>query len=216
MPYILKDIVQDEIKIDETPTLILDVQQTKMKNENIIDKQNIKGLSVKEINDIKNKYSDIDLFQKVLDKTEEEWESILKQIENVEEFYELVWERTLLELIFVTQYYIKSISDPKSFDLISISNTEFEFWFNNNVEYNMLEKIKEFYVKTIENYANQVSIDIYESDTGEKTKEILKNIKNGHLTQIKNVLNNAWNEANENYKEWLKKEEQKRKTIIFD
>lgn len=216
MPYILKEIVQDEVKIDETPTLILDVQQTKVINKNIDESKYVKGISVKEINELKDKYADIEFFQDVVQKSDVEWESILKQIENVEEFYNLVWERTLLELIFITQFFINSISEPKSFELLSMSNTEFDFWFSNNVEYTMLERIKDFYVKTIESYANQVSIDIYESDTAQKTKEILEKIESGHLSQLKKVLNNAWNEASENYKEWLKKEEEKRKTIIFD
>lgn len=217
MPFISKKLKSEEIEFGNKKTLILDIKKTaEITKELETEGLTGKSLSLIEIRKIKETFGNLESFKDILIKDDKKWLTTLLQIKNIEEFYDIVWERTILELMFLSQYYLSLISNPQSFEIVLKSGDEFEFWFKNNVKYNMLEKIKNFYLKLTRIYANKISIDIYEVDVEAKSKEVINEIKNNHLIQIKEFLSNKWDEAMNNYKVWIKKTQQKRKSILFD
>lgn len=213
MPFVIKKLESENVNIAETKTLILDMEKTSEIEKGL---GLSKGLTYKEALDIKEKFSALEGFKGASVTKDSNWLTILKQIDNIEEFYSIIWDRTILELMFISQYYISLISNPQSFEQVLLSGDQFDFWFDNNVKYNMLEKIKKFYLVVARIYANKTSIDIFETDVEAKAKIILDEIENNHLVQVKEFLRTTWETAAIRQKEWDKKQEMKRKTIIFD
>lgn len=222
MPYIVKKVEVDTIKLDNTKTLVLANKENDEKSyekddedihieldeityKQILEFQKKIGYNYKKRNNKKNIYIN-----------EQNQDKIYKHIDNIQEFYAILWERTIIELMFISQYYSSLISEHKSFEQILKGVNQFEFWFNNNVKYNMLIKIRNFYFKIAEICANKITLNIYETDVEEKIKLILKDIEENHLVQIKEFLHSKWNESLAKHKEWLKNTMAKRKTILFD
>lgn len=218
MPYIVKKLTTHEADVAGKKALVLDAQKTaELTQELELNGELGQGITYKEVLQLKERFGDIALFTKIAENNSDmKWLSTIKQAQNIEQFYDIVWERTILELMFMSQYYISTISEPRAFEQVLQGGTEFEFWFQNTVKYNMLDKIKEFYIKTVEAYANNVSMDIYESDVLIKAKEVMKEIEETHLEQLKKVLESTWNDTYEKYLEWEKKEKARRDSIIFD
>ena len=217
MPYIVKKLESELVDVANQKTLILDVEKTaELTKELDLLGELGHGITYKEVLKLRESFGDLSSFQGLLVGENSKWISIIKQIENIEEFYNIVWERTIVELMFISQYYISLISTPQSFEKVLNGGSEFEFWFLNSVKYNMLEKVKDFYMKTIRAYANNISLDVYETDVLIKAKEVMDEIENNHLNQVKDLLETTWNNTEIEYKKWLEKETNKRKTIIFD
>lgn len=217
VPYIVKKLETQEIEVGNRKTLILDVEKTmELTEEMSLNGELGKGLTYKEAIQIKNNFGDLTLFKDLVNKSDSKWISIIRQIENIDEFYNIVWEKTILELMFMSQYYISLISKLESFEQVIKGGAEFDYWFLNSVKYNMLEKIKDFYLKTTQIYANKVSIDVYETDIEIKVKEILDEIENNHLLQVRDLLKTTWNNTMSKFKEWEAVQNKKRRTIIFD
>ncbi|MBD5423408.1 MAG: hypothetical protein HDR43_02845 [Mycoplasma sp.] len=211
MPYIIKKIEGEEINVNNQGVLILD----KEKNFKL-EETHGSGLSYEKIIELKSSFSHLNFLKDVNYLNDNERALIIQEIKDVENFYENIWERTLIELMFITQYYMSLISNLQSFDQIVKTNDQFEYWFLNNVEYTMLEKIKEFYIKTCKAYADISTINIYEQDVEAKAKDIVNRIQKYHVNDVKEMLESKWDETYEEHKKWKIKEEEKRKTMIFD
>ncbi len=218
MPFVTKRLESEEIDFGGRKTLILDVEKT---HELSLSNRNIQGISYKDAIKFKENFRDMEAFKETVKNNDSEvyWknkEMVIAQIDNIEEFYDIIWERTILELMFISQYYLLLISNPASFENVYQGSKEFEYWFLNNVKYNMLNKIKDFYIKTTIIYANKVSMNVYETDLDIKVKEILDEIENNHLKQVEGLLENTWNDTLEKYISWKEIQDNKRKSILFD
>lgn len=215
MPFIRKKIESEKIELDNVETTILDVEKTK---ELVLQEQErVLSLSYKDIEDLRSKYVSNAAFQKILSNADERWTMIKKNIDNVEVFYEIIWSRTHLELMFLTRYYSSEIVNPLSFEMLIKNKTKFEYWWINNVKYNLLNKLKIFYIKAAEIYANLVSVDIFETDVEMKAKEAIDNIEDIYLDDVKAYFEYEWNKSKKYYEEIFKsKQDEKRKSIIFD
>ncbi len=211
MPYIIKNVNGEEI---QKGVVISDNKKNEGNFE--IDGSQGKGISYDEIMKIKSSYSHLNTFNNLNYLNDNERVKLIKEIAEVDEFYENIWERTLIELMFITNYYMSLISNLNSFEQMYKNGAKFEYWFSNNVKYTMLEKIKEFYIKTSIIYAEHSPINIYEKDVEQKAKEIAIKIDNYHLKDVKELLESKWNETLVKFNEWNEKQEQKRKAMIFD
>lgn len=210
MPYIIKNVKGTEI---QKGVLVND----KKDNDDFeLANSEGKGITYEEIMKIKSSYSHLNSFNNLNYLNDNERVHLIKKIAEVDQFYQNIWERTLIELMFITNYYMSLISNLNSFEKIYKNGSKFEYWFSNSVRYTMLEKIKEFYIKTSKIYAEFSPIDIYEKDVEYKAKEIILKIDNFHLKDVKNLLETKWNETFAEFIEWNQKQEEKRKTMIFD
>lgn len=219
MPFIAKDLITEEIEFGNYKTLVLNSEKMmSMTKELSIDEELQQGgLSYKSILELRNIYGNFSLFSDFFKKNNKVEKVILfKSIENVEEFYNILWERTIIEIMFISQYYFALISNLETFDQIVKVGSSFGAWFKDIVEYNMIEKVKRFYLTLARVYANKLSFNIYESDIEIKLKDLVNEIKGAHLLQVKELLESAWNESMSKYDEWEKVQQAKRKTIIFD
>ncbi|MBR2848959.1 MAG: hypothetical protein IKL15_01185 [Mycoplasmataceae bacterium] len=216
MPYIVKKVEIDTIKLDNTKTLVLGDKEKKPYDDEEINVE-LDEISYKQILEFQKKigYGNKKIKQ-LIKINEQNKEMVYKHIDNIQEFYAILWERTIIELMFISQYYSSLISEHKSFEQILRGVNQFEFWFNNNVKYNMLIKIRNFYFKIAEICANKTTLNIYETDVEQRVKLILQDIEKNHLVQIKEFLHSKWDESFEKHKEWLKTRTEKRKTILFD
>ncbi len=210
MPYIIKNVKGTEI---QKGVLVND----KKDNDDFeLANSEGKGITYEEIMKIKSSYAHLNSFNNLNYLNDNERVHLIKKIAEVDQFYQNIWERTLIELMFITNYYMSLISNLNSFEKIYKNGSKFEYWFSNSVRYTMLEKIKEFYIKTSKIYAEFSPIDIYEKDVEYKAKEIILKIDNFHLKDVKNLLETKWNETFAEFIEWNQKQEEKRKTMIFD
>lgn len=210
MPYIIKNIKATEI---QKGVLVNDKKETE--NFELTNSEG-KGITYEEIMEIKSSYGHLNSFNNLNYLNDNERVILIKKIAEIDQFYQNIWERTLIELMFITNYYMSLISNLNSFEQIYKNGTKFEYWFSNSVRYTMLEKIKEFYIKTSRIYAEFSPIDIYEKDVEQKAKEIVLKIDNFHIKDVEHLLNVRWNETLTEYIEWNQKQEEKRKTMIFD
>ncbi len=210
MPYIIKNVKGTEI---QKGVLVNDKKDS---DDFELANSEGKGITYEEIMKIKSSYSHLNSFNNLNYLNDNERVHLIKKIAEVDQFYQNIWERTLIELMFITNYYMSLISNLNSFEKIYKNGSKFEYWFSNSVRYTMLEKIKEFYIKTSKIYAEFSPIDIYEKDVEYKAKEIILKIDNFHLKDVKNLLESKWNETFAEFVEWNQKQEEKRKTMIFD
>ena len=212
MPYIIKDIKGTEIQ----KGVVVNDKKEKDSDNFELENSEGKGVTYEEVMQMKSSYSHLNSFNNLNYLNDNERVRLIKGIAEVDQFYENIWERTLIELMFITNYYMSLISNLNSFEQIYKSGTKFEYWFSNNVKYTMLEKIKEFYIKTSKAYAEFSPIDIYEQDVEHNAKEIILKIDNFHLKDVEHLLATRWNETLTEFIEWNQKQEAKRKTMIFD
>ena len=217
MPLITSKIEADEVVVRNTKTLILDVTKTKELNEQEENDDSL-GLSYKQIEEMKERYVSNELFQEVLDHANTQyWHDVRKNVANVDIFYKIIWNRTRIELIFLSEYYINLLREPLSFEMLQKNGVQFDHWFKNTVSYTILVKLRKFYDLAARKYANLVPVDIYEKDIEFKAKEAVENIEQAYLDDVKAFLRHEWNVAKEYYETVFKKlQEEKRKSIIFD
>ena len=142
MPYIIKDIKGTEIQ----KGVVVNDKKEKDSDNFELENSEGKGITYEEVMKIKSSYSHLNSFNNLNYLNDNERVRLIKGIADVDQFYQNIWERTLIELMFITNYYMSLISNLNSFEQIYKSGTKFEYWFSNNVRYTMLEKIKEFYI----------------------------------------------------------------------
>lgn len=219
MPFIKKHVIGEKIEFAGQEALTKDIEKTK---EISLEFSKLglsgRGLTYKEALEIKNDFAHVDIFSKAAERAlvKNNDIEILAQIKNINDFYEIIWERTVIELMFMSQYYLSLISTPQSFEKLVATKDKFDSWFTNTVSYNMIYKIKSFYIDLVKIYASKTSLDIYETDLEIKVKEILEDIKNSHIKQIKVFLSEKWEESRKKFDEWIRKENMKRNTVLFD
>lgn len=216
MPYIVKKIIGEEIGLGDQRTLILDVANSDKNEKDFRLISYGRGLSYDQIELIKSRFSNVDFLKDINYINDKETMILMKQVENVERFYEITSEKTLIELMFITQYYLSLVSSLASFEKIFKNGMKFDYWFSNNVKYTMLEKIKLFYISISKACANKISMDIYEKDVEAKAKELINKIENQHIREVEALLREAWEETYKEIVDWNKKQEKKRKSILFD
>ena len=217
MPLIPSKVEADEVLVRNTKTLVLNVEKTK---ELILQQEENEdlGLSYKQIEEMKERYVSNEIFQDILNHANTEyWVGVRRTVENVDIFYKIVWNRTRLELIFLSEYYINSLRDPLAFELLQKNGVQFDHWFQNTVKYTILVKLRKFYDLVARKYADLVPIDIYEKDIVFKAKKSVQTIEEAYLDDVKALLRHEWGLAKEYYDNVFKKlQEEKRKAIIFD
>lgn len=219
MPYIKSRIQSENVVFEGVETTILDVEKTRelSLNEQKQKELSVNSLSYKDIEDLRDKYVSNEMFLKILESADERWQAIKKNVESIEIFYEIIWSRTHLELMFLAKYYTQELINPLSFELLVKNGAKFEYWWENNVKYNFLVKLKKFYMDAAEVYANVSPINIYEKDVVFKAKEAIENIEDAYLLDVKKYLEFEWKKAKEYYDEVFSKiQEEKRKSILFE
>lgn len=215
MPLIRTKIKYEDILLENTKTLILDADKTR---ELLLEEEKeILGFSYKQVEELKSKYSLNKLSQKILENADEEWKNIKKNIESVEIFYEIVWSRVYLELMFLTNYFVQKLTNPNSFEIIYKNNERFDYWYKNNVKYVLLEKLKQFYIKVCYAYAKVSPINIFEKDFNYKSKEGTEIIEQSYLDDFELYLKYEWDNAyNYHINIFKDMQDKKRKSILFD
>lgn len=215
MPLIKSKPESETILVEQVKTLILDVEKTR--ELMLKDEREILSFSYKQIVEIKEKYESEEMFNKLAEKADENWKAIKKNIDSVEIFYEIVWNRTSLELFFLTNYYTKKLLDPLSFENLYKNNGDFNSWWLNHVVYTLMVRLKKLYIKAAYVYANVSPVDIFEKDIEFKAKEAMEIIEQSNLNDVKEFLEYEWSKAEEYHKDIFSKvQENKRKTILFD
>ncbi len=220
MPYIVKKLKADEIDFANKRTLVLDVKETNrmIKDEETEFINKLKNRDTYELEKVSKIFRGYSLFEEVVANKDaiKSFSIELPQIETEEEFFEIVWNQTVFELMFISQYYLQLVSDSASFEKIIFGNNEFDYWFENDVKYVMVEKIERFYRDLCRYYADRVSLNIFEIDVEAKTKEVADEIIFNHLVQVKSILESAWSTALIKFEEWQNKINKKRESILFD
>lgn len=217
MPYIVKEVKSKEIKVGDSSTTILDLENTQAIAAEKEKNNKIGTLTYKDILEIKTKLGHLDFAKNLSYINDEKRIALIKEITEIENFYENIWERTLLELMFITGYYLKLIENEIFFEkIIKSSGDKFDYWFFNNVKYTMSKKIKDFYVDLCIQSAENSTLSIYEEDVTLKSKEIVGVIEFQHINEIKDILNEQWDKSYEIYLATKDKNEEKRKALIFD
>lgn len=213
MPYIVKEVKSKKIKVGDSSTMVLDLEGSQNKYE----QEKIGTLTYKDILEIRNRLGHLDFAKNLSYINDEKRLAIVKEITDIENFYENIWERTLLELMFITGYYLKLIENEIFFEkIIKSSGDKFDYWFYNNVKYTMSKKIKDFYVDLCIQSAENSPLSIYEEDVTIKAKEIVGIIEFQHINEVKTALNEQWDKSYEQYLATKEKNEEKRKALIFD
>lgn len=214
MPYIVKKVKGKDIQFGNSTTTILDLDVKGLENENKAKKGSI---TYKEILEIKSRLGHLNFAKNINYIHDEARSDLIKSITHIENFYESIWERTLIELMFITNYYLGLIENTIYFEkVMKSSGDRFEYWFLNNVKYTMSNKIKDFYINLCIEGANNSSLEIFEEDVTLKSKEIVKIIELQHIDEIKNILNEQWRKSYDEYLERKEKNEEKRKALIFE
>lgn len=216
MPLIPAKIKGDNIIIDDVTTVVLDVDKTQELAAQ--EQTDLLGLSYKAIQEMRNKYATNEAFQQILNSTRDEyWIKTKKNVESVSIFYDIVWQRTRIELLYMSEYYTKELTDPLAFEFLQNNLVQFTYWFNNTVKYNLLVRLRRFYINAAKNYAQLVPIDIYEQDIEFKAKEAIDIIEQSYLDDVQTFLKMEWNKAETYHRDVFKAaQEKKRKAMLFD
>lgn len=116
-----------------------------------------------------------------------------------------------MELVFLTEFYIKTLRDPRGFALLLRQSPQFNFWFNNTVRHTLIAKLHRFYIQVAKHYANLVTIAIYERDIEIKAREVSLVIEEFYLEQVQALLNLEWIRAWEYHERVFKAQQARRR-----
>ena len=144
MPYIIKDIKGTEIQ----KGVVVNDKKEKDSDNFELENSEGKGITYEEVMKIKSSYSHLNSFNNLNYLNDNERVRLIKGIAEVDQFYENIWERTLIELMFITNYYMSLISNLNSFEQIYKSGTKFEYWIL-HVPYICLEMRIKYYCKLL-------------------------------------------------------------------
>ncbi len=109
MPYIIKNVKGTEI---QKGVLVNDKKDS---DDFELANSEGKGITYEEIMKIKSSYSHLNSFNNLNYLNDNERVHLIKKIAEVDQFYQNIWERTLIELMFITNYYMSLISNLNSF-----------------------------------------------------------------------------------------------------
>ena len=180
MPFISRKVQSELIDFQGTRTLVFDQEKTKELELN----RGELSISLEEIKRLREKFHSNEKLSKMLEQTDDYWQKINQEINSVEFFYEIVWKRMQIEVLFLINYFTHELVNPEVFAQIIINGATYESWFVNNFKNVFLNKLKDFYMKVVKNYANKVSIDIYETDAEMKVKEVMDNIEEIYVVKL--------------------------------
>lgn len=215
MPLIKNYVASEEIEAAGTKTMILDIKTTR--ELELSSKSLTKTISYEEIIDLRQRFGSIEVFNEILTRAEGEFEGLEEVIESVETFYEIVWRRTKLELLFIMKYFTNELQKPLAFEQIHKMNDSFNAWFTSNVKYTTITRLRQFYLRTAKKYAEIAIIDIYETDIEAKAKEASQNIDEAYLDDYKEYLEYEFNNALEHHENVYKPAQQKKRdSILFE
>ena len=107
MPYIIKDIKGTEIQ----KGVVVNDKKEKDSDNFELENSEGKGVTYEEVMQMKSSYSHLNSFNNLNYLNDNERVRLIKKIAEVDQFYQNIWERTLIELMFITNYYMSLISN---------------------------------------------------------------------------------------------------------